>query len=425
MNRKQLVVLLVVFIVLGLAGWALYQRGENSWQSANKEIGQKLLGDLPVNDVTHLAIKQGTNQVNLVKKDDLWRVAERKDYPANYSEISGFLLKVRDLKSVQTEQVGPSQLPKLGLGAQAGTNSAVVVDFLGQNDKPIRSLFLGKKHMRKSDRPSPYGDLGDEGWPDGRYIKVGNNSSSVALVSDAMANIEPKPEQWLNKDFFKVEKARSIAVDFPVATNSWKLTRETETGEWKLADAKPGEQLDPMKISGMSNPFSGLSFNDVDMSAKPEDLGLDKPTVLTVDTFDGFDYVVKVGRKTNETVALTLNVSAQIPKEREAGKDEKPEDKTRLDKEFKEKQKKLEDKLSQEKGFANWTYLVAGWSLDSMTKERSQLLAEKKPEPKKDEPKKEEPKTEDKPALGELPAAPQPPATTPEAPKPEAKPQGK
>src|SRR6266853_749054 len=109
MNRKQFVVLLVVFVVLGLAGLGLYQRSQSSWQSGNKNIGQKLLGELPVNDVTRIIIKQGTNEVNLVKKDELWRVQERKDYPANYSEISGFLLKLRDLKAVQSENVGASQ----------------------------------------------------------------------------------------------------------------------------------------------------------------------------------------------------------------------------------------------------------------------------------------------------------------------------
>src|SRR2546427_457701 len=121
-----------------------------------------------------------------------------------------------------------------------------------QPGNAIKSLLLGKKHMKKADRPSPYGaGMGDEGWPDGRYVKVGGDSENVALSSDALANLEPKPEQWLNKDFFKVEKPRAIAVAFPVATNSWKLSRETESAEWKLAEAKPAEQLDSSKASGV------------------------------------------------------------------------------------------------------------------------------------------------------------------------------
>jgi hypothetical protein len=112
--------------------------------------------------------------------------------------------------------------------------------------------------------------------------------------------------------------------------------------------------------------------------------------VVTIGTFDNFTYTIKVGQKTNDNLPILLAVAAQIPKERTPGKDEKAEDKTKLDKEFKDQQKKLEDKLSQEQGYGKWVFLVANWTLDSVLKERSQLLSEKKEEPKKEEPKKDE-----------------------------------
>ncbi len=413
MNRKQLAILLVLVIVLGGAGLVLRKKQSASWTGGDQSIGKKPLSDLAINDVTHISLKQDTNELNLVKKDDLWRVRERHDYPANYSEISDFLLKVRDLKIVQSEKAGPSQLPRLALASGSGPNSALVVDFKGQNEKPLQSLLLGKKHMKKGDRSAQFGDMGDEGWPDGRYVKVGSNSANVALISDALANIEPKPDQWLNKDFFKIEKVRSIAVAFPIATNSWKLTRDTESAEWKLADAKPGEQLDSSKASGVANPLSSPSFTDVMASSKPEETGLAKPTVVTADTFDNFTYTLKVGQKTNDNFPFAMTVTGQPPKERVAGKDEKPEDKAKLDKEFKETQKKLEEKLSQEKDYEKWVYLVSTWTVDPLLKERSQLMAEKKEEPKKDE----------KVSTGEPPkdAEPKEPSATPPSAKPDAK----
>lgn len=382
MNRKQLALLLFLLVVLGLAGLMIYHKQNDLADAGNQQLGKKLLGDFPVNDVAHITIKQGTNELNLVKKDDLWRVRERNDYPANFSDISDFLIKARDLKIIQTETVGPSQMPRLDLVPGSGTNAALVVEFKGQSEKPIRTLLLGKKHMQKSSRPSPYGDMGDMGFPDGRYVRVGTDSDSVALISEPLANIEPKPDQWLNKDFFKVEHVRSISVDFPIATNSWKLTRDTETADWKLADAKPGEQLDSSKISGLSSPLSSPSFSDVDTTSKPAQLGLDKPTVVKLDTFDNFSYTLKVGEKTNDNYAVALNVDAQLPTERTPDKDEKPADKARRDKEFKDNQKKLQDKLAQEKGYQNWVYLVSSWTLDPVLKDRSQLLVEKKKEEK-------------------------------------------
>jgi hypothetical protein len=384
MNRKQIALLLFLLVVVGIGGLLVYTRQNDFSRAGDPTQGKKLLGDFPLNDVAHIELKQDTNEVNLVKKDGTWRVRERNNYAANYQQISEFLLKLRDLKIVQSEFVGPSQLPRLALVPGPGTNAALVADFKDQSEKPIQKLLLGKKHMQKSSRPSPYGDAG-EGWPDGRYVKVGTQSDSVAVISDALANIEPKADQWLNKDFFKIEKVKSIDVAFPVATNSWKLTRETESGEWKLAEAKPGELLDSAKTGSLSNPLNAPAFNDVETSANPAQLGLDKPTVVKLETFDNFNYTLKVGAKTNDAYAMVLTVSANLPKARTPGKDEKPEDKTKLDKEFKDKQQKLEEKLAQEKPYEKWVYLVSSWTLEPVLKERSQLLAEKKEEPKKED----------------------------------------
>jgi hypothetical protein len=269
------------------------------------------------------------------------------------------------------------------------TNTAVLVELRDDKGKVIKSLLLGKTHMRKSEgRPSPMGEMGEnEGYPDGRYVMVGTEAKTVAVVSDPLSNMEAKPDAWLNKDFFKVEKIRSIAVVYPAATNSWKVTRDTETAnDWKLVEAKPEEKLDSSKTSSFSYSLSSPSFTDVfPPDAKPEQAGLDKPTVITLDTFDNFTYILNVGQKTNDNLPMLVSVTAQIPKERTPVKDEKAEDKARLDKEFKDKQKKLEDKLSQEKSFEKWVYLVSNWTIDSLLKDRAQLLVEKKEEPKKDE----------------------------------------
>src|SRR5580765_9069291 len=143
MKGKQLALLLVVIIVVGGAGLLLRKNQSASWQGGAPGVGKKLLENFPVNDVAAITVKQGTNELHLVKKDETWRVHERNDYPANYAEISGFLLKLNDLKVAQTEKVGPSHLGKLSLAAGSGADSATVVDFKDQKDKPIKTLLLG------------------------------------------------------------------------------------------------------------------------------------------------------------------------------------------------------------------------------------------------------------------------------------------
>jgi hypothetical protein len=388
MNRKQLAFLFVLLVVLGAAGLFLQRGGLGSSQTGGSGTGAKLLGDkVPLDDIVHISIKLGTNELNLVKKDDLWRVRERNDYPANFGAISELVNKIANLKAVQTEQVGPSQLARFQLAPPGqGSNAGVQLDLKDKADKTIRALTLGKPHLRKpsAQQSSQLGD--SEGFPDGRWVTVAGKTQDVFLVGEPLESVDVRPGPWLNKDFFKIERPKAVSVTFEAATNSWKLARDTETGEWKLADLKPGEALDTNKIYGLTAPFAAPTFTDVaPSSAKPEEHGLDKPTVVTVETFDDFTYTVKVGSKTGEDTAMTVAVVANFPKERASAKDEKPDEKEKADKAWKERETQLTDKLKQMKAFENWIYLVPTYSVDQILKERKDLLVEKKEEPKPDD----------------------------------------
>ncbi len=375
MNGKQLGLLIGLLIVLGGAGLLVQHARNNSSNSAEQGAGGKLLGEeFPVNDVTHISIKQGTNELNLVKKD-IWRVRERSDYPASFPQITELLVKTAGLKIIQTDQIGPSQLARLELATGPETNSGIVLDLKDKNDKSLKTVTLGKMHTRK---PPANSQFGGEAYPDGRYVLLGNDTQNALLIADPLSNVAPKPEDWLNKDFFKVERPKAIAVNFPDATNSWKLTRDTETGAWTLADTKPGEQLDTNKISGVTGPFASPTMTDV--LALSAATNWDKPTVVTVDTFDDFTYTVTVGNKTNDDYSVTVTIAANFPKERVPAKDEKPEDKAKADKAWGDRQKVLNDNLTKMKILEGWAYLVPAWNIDPVLKERKDLLVEKKEE---------------------------------------------
>ena len=247
MNRKQLQLIIIVFVVIGGAGLLLLNRNKESWHATDQQMGQKVIKNFPLNDVAHIVIKQPTGELNLVKQGEQWTVQERSGYPANFTEISDLLKKIWELKVTRSVKVGAAQLARLELiPPDKGTNAGTLVEFKDKDSKPLASLLLGKKSMKESPGNSPFGG---GGWPDGRFLMVANNPQTAALVKEPLANIEAKPEPWLNKDFFKVEKARSISLVAPNATNSWKLSRESETNEWKLADLKVDEQLDAAKVS--------------------------------------------------------------------------------------------------------------------------------------------------------------------------------
>lgn len=384
MNRNQLTLILVVgAVVLGL-GALIYKRDTSAWKSTGQSMGQKALGDFPINDVASVTIKSSAGELNLFKKGETWLVKERYEYPANFVEIGDLLRKLWELKAVQSLKVGASQLGRLELlPPDKGTNAGTLLELKDAGGKVVKSVLLGKKHIKHSSgEQSPMGGGGD--WPDGRYLLAGGANQDVSIVADPLTNVEPKPETWINKDFFKAEKIKSVSVTHTNAASSWKVYRETENGELKLSDSKEGEKFDASKASAAGNLFSYPSFTDVvSPQATAETTGMNQAVTAVVETFDGFTYQVKIGGKTGEeNYHFQVAVSANLPAERVPGKDEKKEDKEKLDKEFKEKQDKLKEKLAKEKAIGQWTYLVSKWNVDALLKERSALMADKKDESK-------------------------------------------
>lgn len=158
-----------------------------------------------------------------------------------------------------------------------------------------------------------------------------------------------------------MEKPRTIAVDYPEATNSWKLTRASETNDWQLADARAGEKLDSSKISSVTSPLSSPSFNDVAALSGASSVS---NTVLTIETFDGFTYVSKIGTKQNDNYPVSFSITANLPAADKANKDAQT------------RQKTLADKLAKEQAFTNWVYQMPSYSLDEVLKTRQQLMVE-------------------------------------------------
>ena len=383
MNRKQLAILVVLLIVLGGAGLLVQNHHNAAADTGAGDQGGELLGNnFPINDVAAISIQQGTNQLNLVKVDDLWRVRERNNYAADFSKISAFLVKAADLKILETEQVDAADLPRLQLAAAGqGSDAGVLLTLKDKDGKTLKALTLGKPHMQKPAQKSQFG--GDENFPDGRYVMLSGDTHNVLLVHEPFSEVEPKPAQWLNKDFFKIERPKAIAIACPDATNSWQISRTNDSGEWKLAGLKPGQTENTTNLPSVTNPFVAPSFDDV-MAAttKTEETGLDKPTTITVDTFDDFSFAVKVGKKSGDNYPITMTIAANFPTTRIPAKDEKPEDKDKADKAWQERQKQLDATLKQMQTYQNWIYLVPGWSLDSLLKNRQDLVVEKADEPK-------------------------------------------
>jgi hypothetical protein len=151
-----------------------------------------------------------------------------------------------------------------------------------------------------------------------------------------------------------VEKPKMISYIAPEATNSWTVTRETETAPWILSDAKSGETLDTNYIHSISRMMNYYAFMDVFPPAK----SFERVKTVKVETFDHFRYSINIGGKTSEEMYyITVNVGAELPKD-------SPDETTR----------KLQEKLKQEQFCAQWVYLVSSGIVEPLVHNRADLI---------------------------------------------------
>ena len=374
MNRKQFLFLVVALIVLGGAGLALFWQDIALYRESGAKIGARLMPQFKLADVAQMRLQDAKQQTTLVRKDTGWAVRERGDYPASFQELSDLMVKLAELKVTQAEDVGASLLPRVELNEPGkGEGVGTLIEFKDAQDKTLARLVLGKKILKKDPlNPLP---TAVDGVPAGRYVRVmGGAKETVVVVNDPLNAADASPGKWLNKEFFKAERVKTLTVGPEGGAPGWKITRAEEWGQWKFASG--GGNLAAGRAVGAVNALSSISFSDVAVNPKPEEMG--KPVVVVAETFDNLTYTVKIAaRKGGEDHFLSFTVSGEPPKSRAPDKGEKAEQKERLDKDFAEGRKRLEVRLAREKALSKWTYVAGKREVEPLLKERADLIARK------------------------------------------------
>jgi hypothetical protein len=238
--------------------------------------------------------------------------------------------------------------------------------------KPLARLIVGKKVLKKDPmNPLP---AAKDGVPAGRYVLPPNAKDTVVVVSDPLNSVTASPGRWLSKDFFKVDRIRTLAAGPEGAAPGWKIARSEEWGQWKFAGG--GGNLNPGAAVSAVNKLGSLSFEDVAADGNKETTG--KPVVAVAETFDNLVYRVKAGKLKNSNDYLVgFTVSGEPPKARVPEKGEKKEDAEKRNKEFAESRKRLMERIAAEKALAQWTYVISAREAEPLLATRADMTARK------------------------------------------------
>ena len=371
MNRKQFALVLAAVALLVAAG-----------------VGQKLIEGFKVDDVGTIDIVESKGRVSIVRGERGWTVKERGDFPADVEPIRDLLLKLQGLKVVQAEGLSDAVKPRLQLVAPgAGVKpeeAGTLVELKARDGKPLATLVLGKKQLRDA----KIAGLPD-GMPSGRYVWVAADPQRVSVVNEAFGSVVAKPEQWLAKELVRIERTKAITATGPDGKVKWAVSKASEAGDWKLAG--PGT-LDPQKAQDAASALYGVQVADVAPDISDAEAGLDKPTTIRAQTFEGWNYELKIGKPApGDRYFVRASVDGSVPEPRAAPADDKlgekpqdkpedkPEGKEKADKALADRKDLLAAKLAREQAVAGRTVLVGKSIVAPLLRDRGELYKVAKP----------------------------------------------
>ena len=411
MKNKQLLIAIVVLVVLGAA--VIFQ----TFSGESTKPTNQVIKALDATKLASITLTDSDGSVTVDQVDGKWSVTDRDGFPANFSNIQSLVDAVTELKILAKQKVGKSQLGRFELNDPApedAKDAGTKLELKDADGNVLHSILFGKETQGQADPSSPFGPSGT-----GRYVLVAPNT--VGEINETLSSdLKTSPADWLHKeDFLKVEKIKSITITQPNEADSWTLTHIKEGDDMALSDAKPEEKLDSSKGNSAGRVLGSPSFDDIaSKSAKPEETGMDKAVTATIDTFEGYQYVVKMAKKEEDHYMSFTASGTRIPQEdegkarepqadetkpREPAKDEKPEDSERLDKEHAEslakliadrekahkddqaklktdRDQELADNLAKLAKLEGWTFKVSSYTFDAIYKTRAEMMEEKKEE---------------------------------------------
>jgi hypothetical protein len=373
--------LLPLIVLAGLVGLAVVTKNKKEAKlSENVRRGvvtrEFLLPDLDVNAIKTVKIKDKNGQVTLKQGADQWAVEERSGYAVDFGKISQSLMALRETKIAGKQLLGEGAWKDENVlepaeGVTEGTG--ILVNLLDEKGGEVAKVVIG------GDVQVSGGNSPQMGQSPQKLIRLPQDQGILWMVATDVGSLVAKPEEWLDKTFVAVQDMATLTVTAPVAEDSWKVSRASkDLTDYTLEGLKEGEEFDTAKLT-LASLLSTASFNDVKPKSEAGEL-LKNSSKAVITTFDGFSYEVQVAKQSKDGADkyfMTVAVKADLPKARTPGKDEKEEDKKKLDDEFAAAQKTLTEKLEREKKLENWVFEVAEYTVNNLLVRRADLI--KKP----------------------------------------------
>lgn len=375
MNSKTFVILLIICAILGGAAYLSLKSGTFA-----NSAGKLMIAPM-VNDINAIRINAPDGSVNL-KKADVWFVENRYNFPANFSMIADFVLKLRELKIDRSFKATEEILSRLALRSpedkeKPDNQKGIHVVLEDKDKKPIADLILG------ATRETPSGS-------GGHYLKF-TKDDTIYLVDKNFRFLDKDPSKWIDKELLKAsaDDIESVTCIEPINKSVVYVFKRPEKGkDPEMLNMPQDKKLAKSKISSLFSAIASFQCDDLaDPTKTIADTGMDLAKIFEFRLFDGRIYRIYPGKSVAESpekyyFKTDADFAAPSDKPNEASKAEKPEDKQKKEAEKKQKQTELaEQTTALSKKLSTWTFIVPKWRYDNFVSDISEFFEKEKTPP--------------------------------------------
>lgn len=379
MKPRTIAVLWLIAAILGATiAFIKFREGNADQATTNRAPGQTLLENFPIEEISTIQIAGADSSVTLTKNEDSWTVAERDNYPANFSNIKELLFSLKDLEVTQGIEAGSSIAPRFGMDEDSPDpeTRGLIATFKKASGEELAGITFGKS--LEAATSSQYG-----GGITGRYVRNHADDSGFYAVSEPFGILSSAPKDWLKDTLIQIEKIQSISLTLPGSEKiDWEITRPEETTEFTFSEAYPGVKLDKTAANPLASVFSALRIDDLIPASDLEEIATpEKLQTAKVTTFEGFTYTITLQpKKDTDSYLITMEIDGQIPAERKKVDSEKKEETEQLDKAFSDRKKALTEHLEATRSLQGRTLEIQKFKVNPILKNRAALI-DKTPAP--------------------------------------------
>ena len=191
--------------------------------------------------------------VTLAKKNGVWRVVERADWPADAGRVSQYLFVLSQAHRVEAKTANPKLYSRLGVEPIAGADAVgTELKLSGAGDSS--RLLIGHEHSKF----------------DSNYVRV--DGQAQTWLTDLPVTFDRNPVSWLDRRLVDLQLARIAVVRISGGADK-AFTLSHRDDRFRLDDAPSAAMHDSHQGDALAGALDQLQFEELavdDGTATPE-----------------------------------------------------------------------------------------------------------------------------------------------------------